>query len=119
MPSPNPQSSSGNNQYDPIPIYRTSKTADNLSISSDGVLDLRRRSNLLESLDTLPRTLDRGGSLSALDTFQQRAAEMLASTRTRTAFDLSRESERTRERYGATHWGRSLLTCRRLVEAGT
>jgi len=42
----------------------------------------------------------------------------LAGQRTREAFDLARESVRTRERYGDTHWGKSLLTCRRLVEAG-
>jgi len=118
MPSPNPASSSGNNQYDPIPIYRTPASADNLSITPDGAVDLRRRKNLLESLDTLPRSLDKGDTLSSLDKFQRRAIEMLASTRTREAFDLALESQRTRERYGDTHWGRSLLTCRRLVEAG-
>src|SRR5262249_20725784 len=31
---------------------------------------------------------------------------------------LAREPAHVRERYGDTHWGRSLLTCRRLVEAG-
>ena len=31
---------------------------------------------------------------------------------------LAREDARTRERYGDTHWGKSLLTARRLVEAG-
>lgn len=36
----------------------------------------------------------------------------------REAFDLSQENLRTRERYGNTHWGKSLLTMRRLVEAG-
>ena len=43
---------------------------------------------------------------------------MLSSPRTREAFDLSRESEQTRDRYGDTHFGKSLLTCRRLIEAG-
>lgn len=118
MPSPNPVSSSGNNQYDPIPIYRTSASGDSLSVTPGGTIDLRRRKNLLESLDTLPRTLDQGDSLASLDKFQRRAIELLSSSRTREAFDLSLESERTRERYGDTHWGKSLLTCRRLVEAG-
>jgi hypothetical protein len=118
MPSPNPISSSGNNEYDPIPLYRTEKSADNLTITEGGVVDLQRRRNLFESLDNLSRTLDRSGTLTALDTFQRRAIEMLASGRARAAFDLSLESELTRERYGRTHWGHSLLTCRRLVEAG-
>ncbi len=118
MPSPNPISSSGNNEYDPVPIYRTARTADNLSISADGALSLRQRRDLLQAIDNWPRALDQPGTLSARDVFQRRALEMLSSSRTRNAFDLSLENERTRARYGDTHWGRSLLTCRRLVEAG-
>lgn len=118
MPSPNPRSSTGDNQYDPIPIYRSGDLADNLSISSEGTLTLNRRRGLLKSLDSLPRILDQHGTLPMLDGLQRRAIEMLASSRTREAFDLSREDERTRQRYGHTHFGKSLLTCRRLVESG-
>jgi len=118
MPDPNPLSSTGNNTYDPIPLYRTGGTQDNLSITPEGVLKLGRRADLLRSIDRLPGELDRSGMMSAADGFQQRALSMLASGRTRQAFDLSQENERTRARYGDTHWGRSLLTCRRLVEAG-
>jgi len=118
MPNPNPLSSTGNNEYDPIPLYRTSSTSDNLSISSEGVLQLDRRAGLLQSLDRLEERLDRSGMMSAADRFQERALSMLASGRTRRAFDLAEEPARTRERYSDTHWGRSLLTCRRLVEAG-
>ncbi|MCI0360274.1 MAG: DUF1501 domain-containing protein [Planctomycetaceae bacterium] len=118
MPNPNPLSSTGNNTYDPIPLYRTAAAADNLSISAEGVLTLDRRAGLLRSLDRLENQLDHSGMMSAADRFQERALSMLASGRTRRAFDLAEESQRTRERFGDTHWGRSLLTCRRLVEAG-
>jgi hypothetical protein len=118
MPSPNPISSSGNNTYDPIPLYRTEASVDNLSITADGVLKLQRRRDLLKSLDRLPRIVDSSGVMAAMDAHHQRALAMLASSRTRAAFDLSQEPERVRERYGDTHWGKSLLTCRRLVEAG-
>ncbi len=118
MPSPNPQSSTGDNEYDPIPIYRSGGMTDSLAISSEGLLSLNRRRGLLKSLDSLPRMLDQHGTLPALDGLQRRAIEMLASSRTREAFDLSREDETTRQRYGQTHFGKSLLTCRRLVEAG-
>ncbi len=118
MPSPNPRSSTGDNQYDPIPIYRSDDSAGSLSISSEGVLSLNRRRGLLKSLDSLPRILDQHGTLPMLDGLQRRAIEMLASSRTREAFDLSLEDERTRQRYGDTHFGKSLLTCRRLVESG-
>ncbi|MBL8828227.1 MAG: DUF1501 domain-containing protein, partial [Planctomycetaceae bacterium] len=118
MPAPNPQSSTGNNQYDPIPLYNTGAASDNLAITGDGVLTLRRRTELLQQLDVLPRLVDRSGMMAALDGFQQQAVAMLSSPKTREAFDLSRERAATRERYGDTHWGKSLLTCRRLVEAG-
>src|SRR5207249_1973560 len=42
----------------------------------------------------------------------------LAASKTREAFDLSREPLPVRERYGDTDWGKDLLTARRLVEAG-
>jgi Protein of unknown function (DUF1501) len=118
MPNPNPLSSTGANTYDPIPIYRTAGAQDNLSLTSDGVLTLDRRTDLLKTLDQLPRKLDESGALSAVDSFQQQALSMLAGGKTREAFDISHESEQTRSRYGDTHWGRSLLTCRRLIEAG-
>jgi uncharacterized protein (DUF1501 family) len=118
MPNPNPLSSTGNNTYDPIPLYQSPGRQDSLSISPDGVLRLDGRAGLLQSLDRLPEQLDRSGMMSAADKFQERALSMLASGRTRRAFDLALEPPHVRERYGDTHWGRSLLTCRRLVEAG-
>ncbi|MGI8979630.1 MAG: DUF1501 domain-containing protein [Pirellulaceae bacterium] len=118
MPAPNPSTATGDNEYDPVPIYNTGGGQDDLAISSAGVLSLSRRMRLLQNLDALPRQLDRSGSMAALDRFQQHAVGMLSSTRTREAFDLGREDERTRNRYGRTHFGKSLLTCRRLIEAG-
>jgi hypothetical protein len=118
MPAPNPITASGENEYDPVPIYNVGGRSDDLAISRDGVLSLQRRMGLLQNLDALNRQLDRSGMMSALDRFQQRAVGMLASPRTREAFDLTREHPRTRERYGDTHWGKSLLTCRRLIESG-
>jgi len=43
MPSPNPISASGNNTYDPVPIFRAADSEDNLSVTSDAVVSLRRR----------------------------------------------------------------------------
>jgi hypothetical protein len=116
MPNPNPLTSTGNNTYDPVPIYRTAASVDNLSLSV-AAARLQQRGQLLDALDRLPRTLD-DGQMDAMDHFNRRALEILTSSRTRNAFDLSQEDARTLQRYGDTHWGRSLLTCRRLVEAG-
>jgi hypothetical protein len=118
MPTPNPVSSTGNNTYDPVPLYLTEEGKSNLVLSAEGTLELRRRHGLLKTLDGLPRMLDRPAAWEAFDGFQKRAVELLAGRRTREAFDLSLEDPRTRARYGDTHWGKSLLTARRLVEAG-
>ena len=118
MPDANPLTSTGANTYDPVPLYPTDRSVDNLTITPDAVATLRRRRQVLESLDTFRRGLDQGGMMSAVDTFHRRALELLSSNRTRDAFDLAKETDRTRRRYGDTHWGKSLLTCRRLVEAG-
>jgi hypothetical protein len=118
MPNPNPLSSTGNNVYDPVPIYLANGSPSNLVLSPDGAITLRRRHALRQSLDALPRWLDQPENLAAFGQFQTRAVEMLAGQHTREAFDLGREDVRTRQRYGDTHWGKSLLTARRLVEAG-
>ncbi len=118
MPAPNPITSTGANAYDPVPLYSTPESQANMALSPDGALTLRRRQALLQTLDALPRLLDRAEPLAAFDSFQRRAVELLAGRRTREAFDLSREDPRVRARYGDTEWGKDLLTARRLVEAG-
>ncbi len=118
MPNPNPLSSSGANQYDPIPIYPADGNVESLTIGRNAVRNLRTRQDLLKTFDTLRRDIDQSGSMAALDRFNQQAVDLLSSPTTRDAFDLSKEDPKTRRRYGDTHWGRSLLTCRRLVEAG-
>src|SRR5207249_2833346 len=53
-----------------------------------------------------------------MNSVQQKALAMLTSSKTKAAFDLSREPDRLRERYGRTLTGSCLLVARRLVEAG-
>lgn len=118
MPNPNPLTSTGSNTYDPVPIYKTAGNAvDVLGLTPDGVAMLHKRADLLSRLDALHRNVDTQGT-AAFHQYQQQAVAMLASPRTRDAFDLSLEPEATRRKYGDNHTGRSLLTCRRLVEAG-
>ena len=89
-----------------------------LTVSQAAAAQLHRRSELLNRFDTLRREIDRSETMSALDRFNRRAVEMLTSTRTRQAFDLSKEPDRVRDRYTRTTGGQSLLLARRLVEAG-
>ena len=79
---------------------------------------LGRRSNLRQNLDTLERAFDRQGELGALDQFEQQAMTLLTNPATKDAFDLTKEDDRTRDRYGRNTWGQQLLMARRLVEAG-
>lgn len=50
--------------------------------------------------------------------FQERAVELVTSAEARAAFDLNREPEPVRDRYGRHPFGQNLLMARRLVEAG-
>ncbi|MDZ4689516.1 MAG: DUF1501 domain-containing protein [Planctomycetaceae bacterium] len=91
----------------------------NIGLSDTGeVRRLDRRSALRRNLDTLERAFDRQGELAALDEFETQAMTLLTNPKTKEAFDLSREDDRTRDRYGSNAWGQQLLLARRLVEAG-
>jgi hypothetical protein len=95
-------------------------------ITSDRLADRRR---LRQSFDGLRRDLDAGGAVGAMDAATERALGVLTSSRLLEALDLSRESERVRDRYGdgrpyqfqfdgAPTVNDHLLLARRLVEAG-
>lgn len=82
------------------------------------VRHLGRRSSLRQTLDNLDRAFDQAGELDALDEFETQAMTLLTNPKTKQAFDLSQEDDRTRDRYGRNTWGQQLLLARRLVEAG-
>src|SRR5262249_9682792 len=93
---------------------------------------LGERRALMQSFDSLRRDADRTGQVEALDRFGQKAWNILTSRAAREAFDLDREPEKVRERYGfmpafdpkasnrcgAPAWSQRILLARRLVEAG-
>ena len=84
-------------------------------LSSDRLND---RQALLAEFDRLRAGLDQSGSLAAQGHYQQQAVEMLLGGRAQQAFDLTRESPATRDRYGKHLWCQQALVARRLVEAG-
>jgi hypothetical protein len=89
---------------------------------------LASRRSLLEQLDGFRRTVDRSGAMEGMDSFTQRAFEILASRQVFAALDLSREDPRLRARYGVGDMKNEddgppccmdhFLMARRLVEAG-
>lgn len=90
----------------------------NLSLASGTERRLLDRSHLLSHLDQLRRDIDRSGTIGAMDELNQNAMNLLTSGSIRQAFDLSRESDETKERFGRHAWGYRALMARRLVEAG-
>ena len=79
---------------------------------------LQRRLDLRKKLDNLQRAFDRQGELGALDEFEAQAMTLLTDPKAKEAFDLSKEDDATRDRYGRNTWGQQLLMARRLIEAG-
>lgn len=79
---------------------------------------LTSRRELLRTLDAGRREFDHFGSVRTWTKQQDRAVSLLMTSKTTKAFDVERESKATRERYGETINGMSLLLARRLVEAG-
>ena len=79
---------------------------------------LNRRRTLLASVERRLDRLDQSGSLGSMSQHYSRAFDLLSSAVGRSAFDLSRESDAMRDRYGRNPHGQSVLQARRLVERG-
>ncbi|MEK6258347.1 MAG: DUF1501 domain-containing protein [Planctomycetota bacterium] len=77
-----------------------------------------RRRDVLKQLEGHFDGALRGGAVEAWDRLSQQAFDLVTSGGARAAFDLSRESDKTRDRYGRYTWGQSVLLARRLIEAG-
>jgi hypothetical protein len=90
----------------------------NVTLHKDVAGRLDDRMLLLKSFDRMRRQVDASGTMAAMDTFHEKAISIMTSPRTREAFDLSREPDALRDRYGRNSWGQRALMSRRLVEAG-
>lgn len=79
---------------------------------------LQRRERIRTSVDSMRRDLCASAEAQSHDRFYQKAIDMTTSGAAARAFDLSKESDTLRDRYGRNRWGQSMLVARRLVEAG-
>ena len=96
----------------------------NLALTAD---ELNDRKALLEKMDAFRKTAGQTNGIRT-DTFHDRAFDVLTSSKLVDALDVTKEPERTRDRYGrgspkhmgdgAPMWNDQLLMARRLVEAG-
>ncbi len=78
---------------------------------------LAHRRDMLELLDTQMARLE-SETVAGVDQMYDRAYQMLLAPSVREAFDLSREPDAVRDRYGRNTYGQSCLLARRLVESG-
>jgi hypothetical protein len=78
-----------------------------------------QRKELLSEVDRVRASWHKKEAVEKMDTNYQRAIDLLTSAKVRTAFDLRKEPEELRSRYGGSIFGQSCLMARRLVEAGT
>lgn len=88
-------------------------------IIAPGVSDQRQlaRRELLHALDSLGKAMPRNPRFERLDRCEENAYGMMFGD-ARELFDLSREPEEIRERYGRNTFGQSCLAARRLVAEG-
>ncbi|MCB1227059.1 MAG: DUF1501 domain-containing protein [Verrucomicrobiales bacterium] len=101
---------------------------DDLRLNGITLDRLEDRRSLLEGFDTFRRDLDQSGVVEGMDAFNQQALNVLTSNRLLEALDITKESPKTRERYGKgdpKNYGdgaplnlEHFLMARRLVEAG-
>ena len=102
---------------------------ENMKLNGISLERLQNRKQLLTSLDSLRRDIDTTGVMEGMDTFGQRALDVLTSSKLVDALDLSKEDPNLVAKYGdgkpykyqfdgcATR-NDHLLIARRLIEAG-
>jgi uncharacterized protein (DUF1501 family) len=93
--------------------------AQGLSLPNDITLDrLESRVELMRLFDAQRALSSNAVSVASFREQQSQAFQMLQSNDVRAAFDLTRETPATRERYGRNLHGQCVLMARRLVEHG-
>ena len=111
-------------EYDPVFVEGTRDrpldfAVPALSLRGDLTHDrMQSRHGLLRAIDDARRGADAALAARDYSTHQRRAFTLLASRQTQAAFDLRREPEAVRAKYGPGINSTSMLLARRLVEAG-
>lgn len=81
---------------------------------------LKNRRKLLATVDRYQKSAEvqANSRAKAMNTFQAKAFDLITSSATKAAFDISQEPDKLRKEYGRHSLGQSCLMARRLVEAG-
>ena len=110
--------------YDPLFVLRDPNSADfavpEMTLMADvSQQRLAARRTLLSEVDRRFAGETGRAVRDSLDSFQQRALDLLTSETTQRAFRLSDEPDAVRDAYGRNIYGQSVLLARRMIEAGT
>lgn len=109
--------------YDPFvlnadPSRPDFKVPDLLPPQEIGEARLQRRQNLRQIIDGTVKKFEGSPSAELMDANFASAYRLMTSVKAREAFDLTKEPQKTRERYGMSRFGQCCLLSRRLIEAG-
>ena len=109
--------------YDPFvlntdPAKKDFKVPDLLPPTEIGEARLERRRTLRQVVEATAKNFEASPNAQLMDASFESAYRLMMSPRAREAFDLEKEPEKVRERYGMTRFGQCCLLARRLVEAG-
>lgn len=82
--------------------------------------DFHHRTDLRQLIDKLPRINEKaaGDPVLSLDEYYRQGLNLITSPAAQTAFDIHKEPDEIRARYGRNSFGQRALLARRLVEAG-
>ena len=80
---------------------------------------LQRRARLRTAIEDGMPEIEKAVAQFQLDEYYDKALNLITNGKAREAFEIDREDEKMRERYGMNTFGQSLLLARRLIEAGT
>jgi hypothetical protein len=81
-------------------------------------LRVDRRKNWREMVDQTVSRFETSQDARLLDTTFHQAYTLMSSKKARDAFDLSKEPDNVRDRYGRNRFGQSCLLARRMIESG-
>jgi len=109
-------------EYDPMVLPDPSKkdfVVPDLSLPKTlSVERVRERLAFQKEIDHVYRQKLELAEYANLDSVTERALQTILSPAVKQAFDLSKESDKTKETYGLHGFGQSVLLARRMVEAG-
>ncbi len=116
--------------FDPYYLFPPGDDTDQAKMDKVNVDDLRlraevsskrlsRRARLRDMLNEGMPAVDKATKDYDLNKYYGQALNLVLSGKARDAFDLSKETDAVRDRYGRNTFGQCCLLARRLVEAGT